>query len=126
MNPMVPTKEELEMIRDSIILPFMLDMIENERNKLERDTQPLRGLFLAANEKLMNTIHSELVRVKKELRERKIKVVEDGRELGELRYRYWCRGYEDTFMMVKYVVKSELSVRFGKAIAEVSRELGKK
>lgn len=116
----IPTKEEIEAIRDSILLPFMLDMVEADLRKLQHDRQPLRLLFIAANEALSNDIFKELVDVKKFLKEREIKVIELGRYNDELRYQFWIRGYEDKITLLRYMAKSELSIRFGKRIAEVA------
>ncbi|CAH1205539.1 hypothetical protein PAECIP111893_02367 [Paenibacillus plantiphilus] len=115
----VPTREEIEAIRNSILLPFMLDMLEAELRKLQHDRQPLRNLFVEANESLSRDIFNELVTVRKYLKEHDIKVVEGDRVGEEMHYKFWCRGYEDEFMLMRFLAKSELSIRFGRYIGEM-------
>lgn len=116
-RPNIPTPEEIIAVRDYVILPFMLDMVENDRKKLESDSVSLRLLFEATNGKLADRIHHDLVAVRKFLKERQIKVMELGQFGSEMRYKFWIRGYEDQFTLMKEIVRSELSIRFGKYIA---------
>lgn len=116
-RPNVPTPEEIIAVRDYVILPFMLDMVEKDRQKLENDPISLRLLFEATNGKLTDKIHHDLVTVRKFLKERQIKVMELGQFGSEMRYKFWIRGYEDQFTLMKEIVRSELSIRFGKYIA---------
>ncbi|UVI31228.1 hypothetical protein [Paenibacillus spongiae] len=116
-RPNIPTPEEIIAIRDYVILPYMLDMVEVDRQKLESDSVSLRLLFEAANGKLADQIHKELVEVRKFLKERQIKVIEEGLFESEMRYKFWVRGYEDHFTLMREVARSELSTRFGKYIA---------
>jgi hypothetical protein len=59
----------------------------------------------------MDLIHSDLVKVKKLLKERNIKVFEDERIDGAIRYRFVCRGYEDSFAIMRDIVRAEISVK---------------
>lgn len=117
---MLATEEELELIRDSILLPMMLDIAEKNRAELENYfTLSLKALFLASIERLQDIIHADLVQVKKQLREKDIKVWELNNEgMGfALSYRYRRRGYENSFDIMKSLIKSELSMKLGKYIS---------
>lgn len=99
----IPTKEELILIRDSVLLPMLLSVAESKRRKREWQAE--------FAERVMEMITAELRRVKEELRAAKIKVWEEDRIDFAVYYRFNCRGYEDTFGLMKFVVKSELRVR---------------
>jgi hypothetical protein len=119
----VPTKEELEMIRDSVLLPIMLMMIEKNGKELLISTNTLRKLYVVATQILMHRIHSELAKVKRELRERNIKVFQDEREDSDLHFRYIYRGYEDKFAIMRDVAKAVISVKISEHIQRMAAEL---
>ncbi|PZE22593.1 hypothetical protein [Paenibacillus xerothermodurans] len=121
----VPTKEELEMIRDSVLLPIMLTMVEKNGKELQLSTNTLRKLYLAATQILMNRLHAELARLRRELRERQIKVFEDDREDSDLHFRYICRGYEDKFSVIRDVARATISVKLGQHIQAIVGEMQK-
>ncbi|WP_088834458.1 hypothetical protein [Paenibacillus tyrfis] len=122
----VPTREELELIRDSVLLPVILTMIDRNVKELNLSVNPLRKLYMTATQALMNRVHSELAAVNRELRERKIKVFKDDREDTDLHFRYICRGYEDRFSIMRDVARASISTKIGQHIQKISVELNKK
>jgi hypothetical protein len=129
MNPMelkraaLPTKEELELIRDYVLLPYMLTMVENNQRELQLTTYLLRKYYIAVTKILMDRIHKELARVNRELREKKIKVFQDETEDMDLHYRYICRGYEDKFAIMREVAKAAITVKIGEHIKSIVSEI---
>lgn len=120
-----PTAEEHEMILNSILLPMMLTMIEKNAKEFEVSTNMLRKYYTAAAQILMQRVHAEMVRNKKELLARKIRVFEDDRPDNDLHYKYLCRGYEYPFAIMRDVVKSRISTKMGafiKALLDEMRE----
>lgn len=111
MNERLATKEELEMIRDAIMLPFIMDVVQRNIDKLNFETWILKPLYIEAGEKLLDHIQKHLAEIKKELRRRDIKVWEDRHADHILHYKYVCRGYHDTFGIMREVMKAEMSVR---------------
>jgi hypothetical protein len=112
-----PTEEEQEMILNSLLLPMMLTMIERNGKKFELSTNMLRRYYIAATEILMNRIHAEMVKNKNELRVRKIKIFEDNSRMDDdLHYKYFCRGYEYPFSVMRDVVKSRISIMMGEYV----------
>ena len=119
----IPTKEEIELIRDSVLLPIMLTIVENNKKEIEWSTYSIKGLFVAANEALMKLIHADLVKVKNALRERNIKVWEDDRPVDyAIHYRFNCRGYEDQFSIMRELVRAEVGIRLGKYVAQLFKD----
>lgn len=125
-NAQVPTREELEMIRDAVLLPVLLTMIEKNGKEITLSVNPLRKLYAVATLALMNRVHSELAAVNRELRNRKIKIFKDDREDTDLHFRYICRGYEDRFSIMRDVARASISMKIGQHIQNISADLNKK
>ncbi|UVI28152.1 hypothetical protein [Paenibacillus spongiae] len=85
------------------------------------DTVSLKLLFEASCGLLADRIHQDLVAVRKYLREHEIKVEEADQFEGQIQFKFWVRGYEDSFMLLRELVKAEISKRFGKYISEIAR-----
>jgi hypothetical protein len=118
----LPTEEELNLIRHVVLLPIMLTIVESNGRSIETLSSPLKKLYIKATQVLLQHIHTDLVHIKKTLRERNIKVFEDERIDGSLRYRFVCRGYEDHFVMIRDVVRAELSVKITHYISLIFQE----
>ncbi len=110
------TLEELELVRDYIVLLAMLTIVERSREEVEFSPISLKSVYLVVNSALQDRIHSDLATVKRKLRTSEIKVWEDERDELIIRYRYVCRCYEDRFGMTREVIKSQISERLGQYI----------
>ncbi|XEC96993.1 hypothetical protein AB6A23_10900 [Paenibacillus tarimensis] len=117
----IPTKGELELIRDAVLLPMMLSVVDKNGREIEASSFSLKRLYMTATGVLMNRIHADLARVKKELKQRNIKVFEDERIDSGVYYHFICRGYEDKFVMLRDVVRAEMSVRIARYVRDVFR-----
>lgn len=112
--------EERGLVVDCIYLGFMLQMMDQERKKLVNDRHPLLNTFLMVNDAMIYKLHKELVNKKKQLKEVGIRYEEGVNNDFSLQFRIWCRGYETPFGITREHAKSELSVRLGKAVAELN------
>ncbi|SDW79820.1 hypothetical protein [Paenibacillus sp. CF384] len=121
------TKEELEMIRDSCLLPMLLDVVEKQRKKMERTNQPLKALFLATNEHLLDLIHEDLVEIRRQLKHADIKVwaLHEKTSEAAIWYRYKCRGYQNDFGIMHFVIKTDLQIKLGKYVARAEMGLSR-
>ncbi|WP_042160195.1 hypothetical protein [Paenibacillus gorillae] len=119
----VPLKEELEFIRDFVLLPMMLDIVEKNRRDIELSSYTMKTLFIRASFAVIKLIENELAAVRKELKMRKIQVFQDELESegGAIHYRFVCRGYEDRFSMIRDAARAEISVRIARYIAKVCK-----
>ncbi|OPH53003.1 hypothetical protein BC351_32620 [Paenibacillus ferrarius] len=110
----MPTKEELEAIRDFVLLPMLLSIVEKNKQEIERTSYSMRTVFVKAANIIQNLMTNDLQAVRKLLKERNIKVFEDEMIDSNLRYKYICRGYEDKFVLIRDVARAELMKRLGK------------
>ncbi|GIP10873.1 hypothetical protein HMSSN036_10150 [Paenibacillus macerans] len=114
-----PTTEELSMIRDYILLPYMLTMVQKSADDIERSPNLLKQLYLAAGQAVINKISKDMYDLRRELTKRNIKIISDEHADLVVYHRFLCRGYEDRFGMTRDVMRSEISVRLKKYIKEV-------
>lgn len=122
-----PTKEELTMIRDIIMLPHMLTLSDKSLQDVQRSSNMFKDLFARAVQLIMDRIGKDLHRLRRELRNRNIKIYDDETHDGIIYHRYVCRGYEERFGIMREALRSEMSFRFAKYAAEVFQaELEKK
>jgi hypothetical protein len=122
------TKQEIEMMRDSIILPMALGIVEKNSREVAMSSLTLKLLFSNAAKILAKQIRADAQKSKKVLVEREIRVMEESKDDTELIYRYVCRGHEDRFVMTKDFMRAEIGVRIGryaKSLVDVLQEAGK-
>ncbi|OXM85840.1 hypothetical protein [Paenibacillus rigui] len=109
-----PTKKELELMRDCILLPVALHIVEKNRRTIEMSSQTLKTVYAAAAKILAGHIRGDVQKFKKMLVEQNIRLYEHSKEESQLVYRYVCRGHEDTVVMTKDFIRAEVSVRIGR------------
>jgi hypothetical protein len=122
------TKQEIEMMRDSIILPMALGIVEKNSREVAMSSLTLKVLFSSAAQILAKQIRADVQKSKKVLVERDIQVMEESKDDTELIYRYVCRGHEARFVMTKDFMRAEIGVRIGryaKSLVDVLQEAGK-
>ncbi|MDR6883581.1 hypothetical protein [Bacillus sp. 3255] len=111
------TNEELTLIRESVLLPFLVPIVTRNIGELEaghgKDAL-LNRLYLTAALRLLDDIEADIRRIKKTLKDQNIRVWEDdkrAREEGARYYRFLCRGYEDGFGIMREIAKAEIGTR---------------
>lgn len=114
-----PTEEELFMIRDCILLPHMLTMVQKSIDDIENHSNLLKQLYLTAGQQLMNLINADLYKLRRELSKRNIKIIKDEDADMVIYHRFICRGYEQRFGMVRDVMRSEISTKLSKYMKEI-------
>lgn len=100
----LPSQEEKAAIDQFIVLPLVVQVVEKNRNQIPPG--PLHKLHAAAADALLVRICSDLAAIKKELRNRNIKVWQDERD--KLQYWYTYLGYEHQLLYMRDVLRSEI------------------
>ncbi|MEC0090040.1 hypothetical protein [Paenibacillus macquariensis] len=114
------TRKEMDMMREYILLPVALHIVEKKILEVEMSPQMLKLLYSTAAKVLANHIREDIQKSKKVLFERSIRVFEDSKSDSELTYRYICRGMEDQFVMTKDYMRAEVSVRIGRYVRSLA------
>jgi len=109
-----PTKKELELMKDCIILPVALHIVEKNCREIELSGQTLKLLYAAAAKVLAGHIREDLQQSRKRLAEQSIRMFEEAKDDTQLTYRYVCRGYEDKLLLTKDFMRAEISLKIGR------------
>lgn len=107
----IPTEEEHELIKMHLIMPFMLDVFQDNIQKMKDSQLRFGELFVLQLEDLMNRVSQEHAVIRQELRKRGIKVFNQERSNGELRAEFMCRGYKGRKVILMARVKAELQMK---------------
>ena len=118
-----PSTDELIMIRDFILLPHMLNMVQRAADEIKSSTNILRRHFIISTQILMDRITKDMYLLRKELTGRNIKVIAEEQVDLVIYHKIICRGYEERFGMVRDVIRAEISVRLTKYLNEMSKLL---
>jgi len=114
------TPEELTMVRDYVLLPHLLTILQNSLEEIQNSPNVLKRVFASITQLLMNRVTKDMYNIKRELSRRNIKILNDEQVDLVVYHRFVCRGYEDRFGIVREVMRSEISVRLTKYISEIS------
>lgn len=115
----LPTQEEMELIREFIILPMLLSIVDKNCREIELSTYSLKSLYVKASQLLMTKVHSDLSEVRKKMRLKNIKVFENERIDSAIHYGFVCRGYKDNFAMMRDVARAEISMRISRYVSDL-------
>lgn len=108
------------MLRDFILLPHMEKMVEKSIADVENGTNILRRAHLMAGQKILDRIVKDLYGLRRELKQRNIRILNEEHADLVVYHRYFCRGYEDRFGMTRDVMRSEISVRLARYTSELA------
>lgn len=105
------TQEEAEMIKQYVLLPLLLDVLERDRRALAAAPLKMPQVYKGLIGLLQASATADLTRVRRSMREHGMKVFEERRtELG-IEVRYLCRGYTYEFSMLWGLMKAEIIER---------------
>jgi hypothetical protein len=126
MQVQLPSDQDLQLIKNYIILPLVLNVFERDKNRIKNEQlfktyQP----YIAKFELVMDEITRDLTNVRKQLRLHGIKVY-DGEKVDKyLRHEYLCRGYLGEFMMLLETLKADVEIVMSHYLGVYESELVK-
>lgn len=122
-NRSVVTTEERTMIRDYILLPHLQSMVQKSLDDIEYSTNVLKRLYLMAGQRILDQIAIDSRKLRQELKQRNIRMIETKYEDFIINHHYHCRGYQDVFGITRDAMKSEISIKLSHYISELARHL---
>lgn len=118
--------EESKLVKDYILLPLLLDVVENDRGILSAAAIKIPAITDAIIDRLQKAALADLAQVRKNMRERGLKVYEDRKTRLGVEVEFLCRGYHHKLSMLWGLVESEIEQRsytyLGLDIADKGRE----
>lgn len=111
MQAQLPSDQELQLIKNYIILPLVMNVFERDKNRI-KDQQLFKTYkpYVDKLEMVMDEISKDLARVRTELRKKGIKVYDGEKVEKELKYEYLCRGYMGTFSILLLTLRSDIEI----------------
>jgi hypothetical protein len=110
---MEKSEEEMQMIKQSLMLPIVLDVLAHDIRVMQGSAAKMNALYVKFLNALQDQVSLELFHVRRQLRQAGIKVFRQERAKQGLEAEYLCRGYEHRFTMLWGVVKAEVEVILG-------------
>ncbi|BCG58892.1 MULTISPECIES: hypothetical protein [Paenibacillus] len=121
INPSkIITAEERTMLRDYILLPYMEKMVQKSIAEVEYSTNILKRLYLVAGQYILEQIMKDLYKLRRELKQRNIRILTEEQSDLIVYHHYYCRGYKERFGMTRDVMRSEISLRLTKYTSELT------
>ncbi|MBW4083049.1 hypothetical protein [Paenibacillus sp. S150] len=114
------TAEERLMLRDYILLPYMDKMVQKSITDVEHSTNILKRLYLMAGQHILDQITKDLYRLRRELKQRNIRVLTEEQADLVVYHHYYCRGYEERFGMTRDVMRAEISLQLTKYTSDLA------
>lgn len=113
------TSAERSMLRDYILLPHIEKMIQKSLSEVENSGNLLKRSYIMAGQYVMDKVIQDQHRLRRELKQRNIKILNEEQSELIVYYRYYCRGYEERLGMTRDVMRSEISLQLTRYIAEL-------
>lgn len=112
----IPTEEEHELITKHLIMPFILDVLQENIKKTSDSQLRLGELFILHMETLMDKVSQEHAVIRQELRKRGIKIIDQEHNREELRVDYMCRGYKGRKVIFMNRIKAEIEMEIAQLL----------
>ncbi|KKO52160.1 hypothetical protein [Paenibacillus sp. DMB20] len=108
------TGEELQMVKESAILPILLDVLEKDIRSME--ASGLTELYVQRLRAIQKSAMARLSQLKKDCRARSIIIMETRRKEYSLLLRYQCRGYRHHMELQWDFVRADIEQRLAEAL----------
>ncbi|MGC6589119.1 hypothetical protein ACPV3A_29760 [Paenibacillus sp. Dod16] len=105
------TDEDLALVKNYLKLPVVMDVLQNNMDKIETSDLKMKALFAAHLRSLSDKVNRELYDVRQEMRKRGLKVYEEHRSVKGISAKYLCRGYNHEMNLLWALVKSETETK---------------
>jgi hypothetical protein len=107
----IPSEEEHELIKIHLIMPFMLDVLQDNIKTTNNSQLRFGELFVLHMESLMDKVSQEHSVIRQELRKRGIKIIDQEHDREELRADFICRGYKGRKVIFMNRIKAEIEMK---------------
>lgn len=119
------TANERTLVRDLILLPYIDTMVDKCLQEMERgETAVLKRAYLLAGRAIQRRVMADMYGLKRELKQRNIRVVPAEQEDFLVYHTIYCRGYQERFGMTRDEMRTQISLRLTRYTAELGTVLG--
>jgi hypothetical protein len=108
--------EELSMVKSAVMFPIILDTLEYDIAKMKVSGLKMQAIHVAHLKMLQNNVIEDIKIVKKELRNRGIKIYEEGKTATGYQAKYICRGYKNEMSWLSSHIRSIVIIRLAEML----------
>ncbi|CAG7652440.1 hypothetical protein PAESOLCIP111_06537 [Paenibacillus solanacearum] len=105
------TQDEFHNVKMSMILPVMLDVLQQDMKKMNQSKLRLDVVYIKSLDKAQECVLKELLQLKTEHKKKGIRIYEETRTPEGIRGKFQCRGYEHTIFLLWEKVRAEMLVK---------------
>lgn len=110
-------RHEIQLVKDWVLLPVLLEVIERDIQVMEQVKLRLAPVFMEVLRELEPAVIREISAIKQQLRWRGIQVYEQHRTPERLEVKYKCRGYEHRLHLLWGLVRAELLQKIRRCVS---------
>lgn len=107
----MPTEKENKVIRESILYPFLLQVIDRDKVIIENSTLKLRETYADIFDNVSNKVFADMRKINDEIRSMGIKIYKQSREKDGVRFRFVCRRYHNDGFYRWVDLKEDIKLR---------------
>jgi flagellar motor component MotA len=108
-----PSDEDHRLIKGMVVRTLLLDVLERDILTLDTLLLKMPEVYILSLTRIQNEVLKEMLELRKQMRNRGVKVLEEARGKEGIETVYLCRGYRQQFYMLwtfaRNEVKKELS-----------------
>lgn len=104
------TEEETVLIRQALILPIVLDVLEHDIRVLRSSSAKMNAIYVRYLHALQDQVSLSLFQLRRRMKHQEIKVVDQRRGKEGLEAQILCRGYAHNTLLLWPVVRSEIEL----------------
>jgi hypothetical protein len=101
---------EIAIVKRSIILPFVISVIEYDKRVIAKSNVKVPDSYLKALDRASAQAFADISENRKELRNMNVKVHEVKRDIKSVEYSYYLRGYERRMAFLWNIVRAECEI----------------
>ncbi|MGZ9584723.1 hypothetical protein [Paenibacillus marinisediminis] len=105
------TEEELLLVKESVILPIMFEVLEKDMQEMKNSGLKMSELYIDNLRTIQTAVLTRQYVLRKELRARQLKIIEVHRDETFLKVSYQCRGYQHKMDLLWEFVKANIEIR---------------
>ncbi|MCM3628780.1 hypothetical protein M3194_15660 [Paenibacillus glycanilyticus] len=119
-KPQLLTQGELNVIRQCILLPLLVHVIDKNMDDLKYSDSTFKDLYMTSTEVVLDFVNRDYLDARQQLSKAKIKLVEAKPTADyEVNYTVYFRGYQEQFRLMKNVVTAQIRIALGNYVREV-------
>ncbi|GIP37928.1 hypothetical protein J31TS4_12080 [Paenibacillus sp. J31TS4] len=115
-KPPQTTEQETELVKEAVLLPVLLAMVQRDVNRLQEQSLKLSLPNVVVLQRMLEAVHEDLLLVKRKLKMSGIRIFSEVKDANGIRCGYLCRENRGTFTMSRSMVKAEVSILAGKYV----------